>query len=70
MTYIAIESTTIQRVAYEASQSTLLMDFCDGSTYSYMGVPPVVFEDLLASASKGTFFNQRIRDHYGYARLT
>jgi hypothetical protein len=33
-------------------------------------VPRTVFEDLLAAASTGTYFNRHIRDDFPYQRVS
>ncbi|MGO8998165.1 MAG: KTSC domain-containing protein [Polyangiaceae bacterium] len=44
------------------------MEFKNGTTYNYYGVPENVFEMLKASSSKGQFLAQSIKGAYRYAR--
>jgi hypothetical protein len=39
-------------------------------TYEYKGVPPQVYEALLAAPSRGAWFNANIRDHYPFRETT
>lgn len=38
--------------------------------YVYFGVPRVVFLQMRRATSKGRFVHRRIKDQYGYARVT
>jgi hypothetical protein len=61
-----VTSTTMSHVAYDASARALTITFVSGRRYRYAGVPPSEYEALLAAESKGSFFNARIRDRYGF----
>ena len=67
MQRVPVESTCLATVGYE--DGTLEVEFTNGSVYRYFDVPERVHEELMAADSHGTFFNQRIRDTYRYARL-
>ena len=41
-----------------------------GAVYRYFTVPRPVFEELLAAASKGAYFNRHIRDGLPYQRVS
>ena len=45
------------------------MTFITGRRYIYDDVPQDVFEAFKAAFSKGTFFNQEIRDRYAYREV-
>lgn len=64
---VAVHSSLIATVSYDASQYVLQLEFCDGAIYRYFGVPAAICEDLLAAESKGTYFNREIRDCFRYA---
>ena len=42
----------------------LEVEFVTGSVYRYRNVEEDVYERFLAAPSKGTFFNEHIRDAY------
>jgi hypothetical protein len=65
----SIASSVIRSVTYEAD-ATLTVRLHRGSAYRYFMVPRTVFEDLLAAASTGTYFNRHIRDGFPYQRVS
>ena len=64
---VAVNSSLLAKVSYDAGQSVLQLWFCDGAIYRYFGVPATISDDLLAAESKGTYFNREIRDWFPYA---
>ena len=69
MSSVAVNSTLIARVGYEADSTLLHLEFRDGSLYRYFGVPVEVYEGLLAAESKGVYFNHRVRGAFQHTRL-
>ena len=69
MTRLAIESTLLLSVSYAPDSSLLEVEFRDGTVYHFFGVPAERFQQLLASDSKGVFFNRQIRNHFCYQRI-
>ena len=63
-------STAIHSLAYDTATRELSVTFVSGRRYVYENVPPVVFTDFKAAESKGTFFNQSIRDIYRFYEIT
>jgi hypothetical protein len=61
---VAVTSSAIARLAYDRLRSTLRVQFRDGTTYQYMGVPLWVYEDLMQAESKGAQFNRCVRPHF------
>jgi len=62
-------STVIEKLDYCPGRRTLSVWFRpSGRRYDYFDVPPDLYRALLASGSKGRFFNARIRDHFAYRR--
>jgi hypothetical protein len=66
---IAVESTTLTTVAYDADRQLLQLEFHDRAAYQYFDVPVDVFEGLVRASSKGSYFNRSIRDRFAYARV-
>ena len=62
------ESSNIGRIGYDGESQILAVEFENGTTYNYYGVPENVFEMLKASSSKGQFLAQSIKGAYRYAR--
>ena len=58
-------SSVIARIHYEAETSELFIWFVPtGLCYVYLDVPEAIYEELAAAGSRGSFFNQHIRDHF------
>jgi KTSC domain len=66
---VDVNSSLLANVSYDAGQSVLQLELCDGAIYRYFDVPPVIYESLLAADSKGSYFNREIRDCFRYARV-
>ncbi len=62
-------SKTIQHFEYDATARTLTVTFVSGRIYRYRKVEPDVAEAFRIAASKGRFFNLRIRDHYFFEEV-
>ena len=69
MNAVAVESSSLAKVAYDAQQAILQVEFCDGSVYQYAGVPLQTYQDLLRADSKGAYFNHYIRTLFPHAIL-
>jgi hypothetical protein len=61
--------TVIRSFNYESASRHLVIEFQSHLRYVFYDVPAEVFRDMRASASRGTYFNERIRDRYSYSRL-
>jgi hypothetical protein len=64
MEMIKVSSSAIAAVGYDASARRMKITFQQGHTYDFCNVPAVVFEGLSRAASKGTYYNEHIRDKY------
>jgi lysyl-tRNA synthetase class 2 len=69
MKWIAVDSTTLRSLAYDADRRLLQIEFQDRSQYQYFDVPVSVQEAFLGAPSKGAYFNQFIRPRFGYAQV-
>jgi hypothetical protein len=65
----AMPSTAIRHLDYEPATRALTVTFVTGRRYEYAGVPPDVYIAFSTAPSKGTFFNNEIRDAYEYREL-
>lgn len=61
---IPVESSAIASVGYDTNASKLYVEYVGGARYAYLGVPEIVFDDLLSAGSKGQFVNVEIKPHY------
>jgi hypothetical protein len=66
---LAVESTTLAFVSYDPDGAWLELVFRNGAIYRFFNVPPECFEQLLASESKGAYFNHHIRNRFRFQRL-
>jgi KTSC domain len=66
---IAVESTSLATVAYDAERQVLQIAFRNGTVYRYLGVPTEVHHALLRAPSKGAHFNRTIRNRYTSEKL-
>jgi hypothetical protein len=59
-----VPSSVIRSFSYSAKNKELSITFVSGRRYVYTDVPQNVFDTFKAATSKGTFFNNEIRDCY------
>jgi hypothetical protein len=64
MRAMPVESSTLNRIAYDSHRQVLQIEFRDGSRYQYHRVPTELFDALLQATSKGAYFNQNIRGKF------
>lgn len=64
MEMISISSKAISAAGYDSSTMQMKIQFVQGSTYDFCGVPAHVFNSLLNASSKGGYYNEHIRDRY------
>lgn len=62
-------STVIRSYKYNALSSTLQITFVSGAIYNYLQVPLDVYLQMKDAFSKGTFFNQQIKDRYDFVKI-
>ena len=61
-----VQSSAIRRIEYDDARGVLQIWFQEsGGPYNYPGVPRSLYERFLNASSKGSFFNDHIRDRYG-----
>ena len=68
MNVTAVESSTLATIAYDGNRELLQLEFNSRAVYQYVGVPAVIYEELLRTPSKGSYFNQAIRWKFAYRR--
>ncbi|WP_395094270.1 KTSC domain-containing protein [Armatimonas sp.] len=64
MTHTKVDSSMLDAVGYDEKTQELEAVFTSGKVYRYSGVPKEVYEELLASDSKGSFMRSAIIDCY------
>jgi hypothetical protein len=66
---LPVSSSMAIAVGYDRNEQILQVEFQSGSVYQYLGVDEDTWEDLHASDSVGSFFNQEIKGRYDCDRL-
>jgi hypothetical protein len=64
-----VESSLIAEIEYDEQARLLYLRFHTTGWYVYADVPPDTYEDLIASRSKGAFFNDEIRGAFSEGKL-
>ena len=63
-----VSSSNIAAVGYDAGNQTVYVQFLNGSTYAYKGVPEHEFQNLLTAPSVGSYLNRNFKNVYPYER--
>lgn len=64
-----VSSSNIASIGYDAENRTVYVQFLNGSTYVYKGVPEHEFENLRTAPSVGSYLNRNYKDVYPYERV-
>lgn len=59
-----VSSSNVRSIGYDATNSTLEVEFNGGGVYQYYGVPETVYSALMRASSKGSYLNDHIKDCY------
>lgn len=65
---VAVESTVLAQVGYDADSATLEVVFQSGEVYRYFELPEKVYRKLMLAESHGSFFNAFIKEKYRFSR--
>lgn len=66
----AVSSSNIAAVGYDAENQTVYVQFLNGSTYIYKGVPKYEYEHLKNASSVGSYLNRNFKNVYPYERVS
>ena len=64
-----VSSSNIAAVGYDLDSRTAYVQFLNGSTYAYKGVPEHEFENLRTASSVGSYLNRNYKNVYPYDRV-
>jgi len=64
MQMIPVSSSAISAVGYDPSTGRMKIAFTQGHTYDFCRVPQHVYEGLMRAYSKGSYYNDNIKDRY------
>lgn len=62
--WTSVDSSFITDAAYYEPLGMFEIKMKNGKEYSFAGVPKKIYEDFMASSSKGSFFNRVIKERY------
>lgn len=66
---IAVDSTSLATITYEAGLRSLRICFRDQTVYQYLDVPANVYEALMGAQSKGAYFNRAVRGRFAHVLI-
>jgi hypothetical protein len=69
MNRTAVSSSNIRSIGYDGDHSLLEVEFKAGSLYQYAGVPAAEYKRFMNAPSKGSHFDQFIKDQYPTTRI-
>ena len=64
MQMVRVNSSAIEAVGYDPVTRRMKIQFTGGNTYDFCGVPEHIFSGLMSAFSKGTYYNDHIKDRY------
>jgi KTSC domain len=67
---LPFKSTLLAWAPYCPDRGILDLEFRDGTVYRFFDVPAACFEQLMASDSKGAYFNRNVRNRFRHQLLT
>ena len=62
-------SSNIESAEYNEETQVLTITFIRGAKYAYAGVPVETWLEFHNQDSPGTFFHNRIREHFDYQKV-
>jgi len=67
MNYINVESSNIEKIAYE--NNNLYVGYKGGGVYKYLDVSSEKYNEFLNAESKGRYLNSAIKESYKYEKV-
>lgn len=64
-----VSSSNIYSIGYDASTSTLEIQFNNGSIYQYSNVPYSIYQELMGASSHGEYLHAYVKGTYQYRRI-
>lgn len=62
-------SSVVAGFSYDSETSTLRVTYVSGMVYDYLKVPEMVYKEMKAYQSKGTYLNYYIKGKYKYKKV-
>jgi hypothetical protein len=64
-----IQSSVLRSIGYDGAHAVLEVEFVTKLVYRYHAVPQRAWRELMGAGSKGSYFNNHIRDKYPTSRV-
>lgn len=65
-----VESKLLKSIEYDATTKTLEVQFSkSGAVYQYTGIEPEIYQEMVASASLGSYFLKQIKPAFPAKRM-
>lgn len=64
-----VDSSNVNRIAYEENSQTLCVEFNNGGLYVYRHVDMEVYVDFVHADSVGKYLNSAIKPYYEYEKF-
>ena len=64
-----VNSSTLRSVGYNEENAILELEFVSDAVYQYFHVPVSVYLELMVASSKGSHFNEFVRDIYTCVKI-
>ncbi|MFN6269887.1 MAG: KTSC domain-containing protein [Akkermansiaceae bacterium] len=64
-----VSSSNIAAIGYDVENQAVYVQFLNGTTYAYKGVPEHEFENLRTAPSVGSYLNRNFKNIYPYERV-
>jgi len=69
MERIPVQSSNLAAIGYDPASETLEVEFLTGTVYEYRNISQFIYDELMNSPSRGSFFSREIRNSYPYERI-
>lgn len=64
-----VRSSNIRSVGYDPAIMILEIEFHSGDIYQYLSAPKNVYQGLLQASSKGSYFQNYIKEHFTFRQV-
>ena len=64
-----VQSSNLRSIGYDQNTNIIEIEFHSGDIYQYFNVPESIYLALMNAVSKGTYFHDKIKQHYKYKRI-
>lgn len=69
MERVAVSSSNISAIGYDADSEILEVEFTNGAVYAYSGVRSGEYEGFMNADSKGKYLHANIKNRYSVTKL-